>query len=246
MLTILAAMNDELRLIKSEMEIDKTIFLRPFTIFIGRYHGIDLTLIRTGIGKDAMYAAVSYCIQNLKPTFLMNIGYAGGLDPRLAAGDIIIANSIVDEADGKIITADSSIVGGAVSKAEAANIHYCVGRIVTVKNAITEPHDKAYIGAKFEAAACDMESATFAAVAASNNIQYVVARAILDTMDTALPALSKTVTADGGITIGKIVGHIKTNPTDALKLPKFSYLCSQARISMTNFVREWIRYDHGV
>lgn len=246
MLTILAALNDELQLIKSETEIDKAIHIRPFAIFIGKYQGQDVALVRTSIGKGSMATAISYCIENLKTSLFMNIGYAGGLDPRLHTGDIVIASSVIDGRSEKTITIDEELVKGAISRSEAQELPYHIVKIVTVERPIADPHDKAYIGTKFEAQACDMESAPFAEALSSAGRRFLIVRAILDTMDTIVPAIPEDAVADGEIIISRFLGHLKNQPGDILKLPKFSYLRTQARIAMTNFVKEWIRHERAV
>lgn len=243
MLVILAALNDEIRLIRSEMALDKAIHFRPFAIFIGRYQGRDISLVRTGVGKKAMKAAISYCIKNLKPSLLMNIGYAGGIDPHLHPGDIIIATSIVDEPTERAWDIDEKLTEKTVAVSEAAGLLHHTGKIVTVDKPLTDPHQKAFTGTRFEAAACDMESAAFAKAASEAGIPFLVARAILDPLDTTLPEIPEEVINGGKLRFGRLIGHLKSNPKDILKLPRFSYLCSQARISMTNFVKEWSRHE---
>lgn len=237
MLTILAALNDEVKLIRAEMEIDKVIHIKPLTISTGKYEDHRITLIKTGVGREAMRNAITYCVENQKPALLVNIGYAGGLDPHLHAGDIVIADSLVDEPTEKSWKPDDGLVKRSASIAESCDIRHRVGRIVTVEKSINTPHQKAFIGTRFEAIACDMESAIFAEVAIGAGIPFIVARSILDPLDTVLPEIPKEAVPDGETCIGPLLSHFKTRPKDLLMLPRYSYLANLARISMTNFIK---------
>lgn len=246
MLTIFGALNDEIRLIKAEMEIDKAVRIRPFLVFTGKYQGKSISLVQTGVGKQAMKDAISYCIENIKPSLLINIGYAGGLDPHMQPGDIVLASEIIDEPTEKSWNVSQELIARVVDVSKSADLRYNVGKLVTVDRPVTDPHQKAFMGTRFEAIACDMESAPFAELASSAKVPFLVARSILDSMDTALPDIPQDAVINGNVQVGALLGHLKSNPRDILKLPKFSYLCNQARIAMTTFIKEWIRRDQEI
>lgn len=246
MLTIVAALNDEIRLIKAEMEVDKAIHMRPFSIFTGKYQNKKIGLVRAGLGKEATRIALTYFLENLKPSLIINIGYAGGLDPHLHTGDIVLANSVIDEATEKIWPVDEKLILDAERISEAAGLRHHTGKMVTVDRALTDPHDKAFIGTRFEAIACEMESVMVANLSSNAKVPFFVARSIIDSLDIELPEIPEKAVISGKIRIGPLMKHLRSRPQDILKLPKFSYLANQARISMTNFVREWIKHEQNL
>lgn len=246
MLTILAALNDEIKLIKSEMEIDKTVRLRNFTLHTGKFCGREIALVRTGVGKEAMKYAISYCIDEIKPSLLINIGYAGGLDPRLNAGDIVVATEAIDEKTEESFAMDRELIKTMGAVIEKSDIKFKCGKIVTVDTPLTDPHDKAFTGTKFDAIACDMESAPFAELSKTAGVRSAIVRSILDPLDTSLPIFPDDIMISGQLNLGALAGHIKSNPKDIFKLPKFSYLSNQARISLTNFLKAWVRNEKTV
>jgi len=243
MLIILGALKDEIRLIKADMEVDKAIHIRPFSFFIGKFEGKEICLVQTGVGKRAMATAIDYTLQHLEPTLFMNIGYAGGLDPTLGVGDLIIATTVINEEDETRFDTENKWIEKAKTIAAKAELRHHVGKIVTVKNAIEEPHQKAFMGTRFEAAAVDMESSAMAKIASEKGIPFLVVRTILDPLDMELPMIPEEAIVGGELQIGKLLGHIKKNPKDLFKLPKLSYIANQARMAMTNFVKEWVHHE---
>lgn len=246
MLTIIASLQDEIRLIKSEMEIDKAIHVRPFSIFSGKYKSKKITLVRTGMGKEQTETALNYYIKNFKSELIMNIGYSGGLDPHLHAGDISISKSVIDELSQRKIDVDENLISRAKSSAESGGLRFHIGKTVTVEKPIHGPHEKAFAGTKFEAIACDMESATIAKYASNAKIPFFVVRAVIDPMDVELPEIPESAIIEGSVKLGRFIKHLKSSPKDILKIPKLSFLANQARISITNFVKEWIRNEENL
>jgi adenosylhomocysteine nucleosidase len=245
MLTIVAALHDEIRLIKSEMEIDSTIRMKPFAIYKGKYNNSKIALVRTGVGKENTKQALTYILDNLKPSTILNVGYAGGLDPHLHSGDIVIANFVIEEASESSWPVDQGLVENAKTVSESADLRLHVGKMVTVEKPLTGPHDKAFTGTRFEAIACEMESSIIAEAATKAKVPFLIVRSVIDPMDVEVPEIPEKAISDGKVKIGRLLGHLKGSPKDILKLPKFSYLANQARISLTNFIRTWVSNEQN-
>jgi len=240
MLTFFAALNDEIKLIKADIEQDSAIHIKPFSIYTGKLGTQKIAIVRTGIGKENMKKAVDLSLKYIKPTLMVNIGYAGGLDPHLQAGDIVFSNQVIDEQTGETWDVETEHLKKLEELAKSLDARYHTGKSITVDKAITDPHQKAFLGTKFEAISCDMESSGLAVASKESGIPFVIVRSILDPMDILIPEIPEEAVKDGGVKVGEMLSHLKSNPKDILKLPKLSYLCSQARISLTNFIKEWV------
>lgn len=245
MFTFVAALKDEIKLIRAEMEIDTAVHIKPFSVYSGILLKEKINLVKSGVGKNALEKAVLYCLKHLPDSVYINIGYAGGLDPRLHAGDIVLGTKTFDEKTGEQWSSTEGLLSKAVSACAAAGLKYQIGAIVTVEKALATPHEKAFAGTQFEAIACDMESSRFAEILTRENIPFLMARVILDPMDTELPDIPEEAIINGEFKIGKFLGHIVSKPRDILKLPKINYLCNQARITLTNFVKELVKNEKG-
>jgi len=243
MIAIFAALEDEIRPIKDEMVIDKSIRLKALSIYAGKYRGIKMAVVRSGIGSDAMKNAVKYALQTLNPSMMVNIGYGGGLDPKLHPGDIVIAEELINGSDGASIKADADALKHAISVAELKEIHYKIGKVVTVEAPILDASEKAYTGARFGAIVCDMESYHFASSAIDAGKRFLVVKSILDPMDFALPECIKTMT--GGDVSGK--GFLSSvRAQDITRLPQLIYFRREARRSIEDFITKEVRHEYGI
>jgi adenosylhomocysteine nucleosidase len=95
MVGIIGAMDDEMALLQSGMELDQTVTIGAFTFFSGRLEGKPVVLLRCGIGKVQAAVGCALLIHTFKPDLVINTGSAGGIDPALCFGDAIISTGLV-------------------------------------------------------------------------------------------------------------------------------------------------------
>lgn len=112
---------------------------------------------------------------------LVSFGFAGGLDPKLDRGSIIIAKSVLTPQGLEIPTSPMW------SNRIAAQLHhaYSIGNILGSPHPITESQKKIELFHQTKAVAVDMESYAMAEIAQANQIPFIVIRVILD------PAIKK-------------------------------------------------------
>lgn len=244
MIAIIAAMKDEVKDILSKLELDEVVHIKPSIIYHGKYKGHEIALMVSGIGYEAMHKATVYLLDNFNPSVCLHIGYAGGTDPLLQVGDLIIASELREKDKDKIFVTDDLLKKKAVEICIRENLRYKEGVVVTVAEPLNTPHEKAFLGTQYESLAIDMESSAFAEVATFHKIPFVVARAIFDPLDMPLPALSDTITTDGDINKFELARHVYHNPKDLLNLPKFAYCANKAREVMTKFIDFWLDGTH--
>lgn len=239
-LAIVAALGDEIRIIRSKMEVDTRVHIRPALFETGKYGGTRVILARSGMGPKAMEFAVSYLFANYRPSLCLHIGYLGSANPYYQSGDIIVASSITDIASGARYETDGNLCQKALLLCNNLGLRAKTAGIVTALNVIHTPHEKAFIGTKNQAHGIDMESSVFAAACAKNNVPYIVARAVLDPMDIELPKLGDAIDPEGKTDFFGLAEHIIRRPMDLLKLPQIEYLATEARRAISQFVNGWI------
>jgi adenosylhomocysteine nucleosidase len=136
-------------------------------------------------------------------TGVVSFGLAGGLDPGLPAGTLIVANEVV--AGGQIWPTNallSAQLGGATG-------HRCLG----LDRIVDSPAEKRRLGCETGAAAVDMESGAVAATASAMDVPFAVLRAICDPADTALPpAALVALDSAGRIAPAPLAWSILTHP----------------------------------
>ena len=113
---------------------------------------------------------------------LVSFGVAGGLDPTLQSGDIIIASGVIDET-GKYAPTDDGwrdAVLSAIGNAQS-------GMVYGSDHALSDIAEKQAAFSDYGAVAVDMESHGVARAAHECDLPFLIVRAIADTAATALP-----------------------------------------------------------
>ncbi len=143
---------------------------------------------------------------------IISFGVAGGLDPSLEAGDLVVASEIItaDERWATAPTLSASLVAG-------TNIGRCRivgGTIAGAEEIILDPRNKAVLHGESGAKAVDMESHIAASYAASVGLPFAALRAISDPASRSLPALAlNALKPNGDIDPWKVLRGVARKPT---------------------------------
>jgi adenosylhomocysteine nucleosidase len=153
--------------------------------FVAREGGLDgrrLVIVESGAGCQAAARATQSLILGHRPQWIISAGFAGGLDDRIAQGDILLADEIVDP-ERRALAIDFKMHPDAF--AAPPKVH--VGRLVTVDRVIESAAKKRALGAEYGALAVDMESMGVAEVCRNEKIRFLSVRVITDAVDRTLP-----------------------------------------------------------
>lgn len=94
-LGILCATPEELEAVRDQLRLDPEPELHgPTRVWRGRHAGHDLVLARTGIGKVNAAAAASLLLSRFEVEALICSGVAGGLNPDLPVGAVVLAERL--------------------------------------------------------------------------------------------------------------------------------------------------------
>lgn len=91
---IIGAMQQEIALLKQQLTESRTEQLGGLTFYVGALAGKNVVLVQSGIGKVAAAVATTLLISQFKPDCVINTGSAGGFDPELNVGDIVISSEV--------------------------------------------------------------------------------------------------------------------------------------------------------
>jgi adenosylhomocysteine nucleosidase len=103
---ILGAFGAEVALIHSRIQNPKEIIIQHIHFTKGILNGHQVVLAQTGMGKVNAAITTSLLLDHFKPTRVLFTGIAGGVDPQLAPGDLVIGDKIAHH-DYGTITPDS-------------------------------------------------------------------------------------------------------------------------------------------
>ncbi|KMO29119.1 phosphorylase [Methylobacterium aquaticum] len=127
---------------------------------------------------------------------VMSIGIAGGLDPNLVPGDVVVATGV--SAGGVRHPAHPQVVAALARRLVDAPARVIEADVVGVEAAVLSPHAKAQLRAETGAAVVDMESHVAAAFAEAHGLPFCAVRVVCDPADRALPAaIAKALKPDG-------------------------------------------------
>lgn len=92
---ILGAMDEEVALLKASLNDLKETQWKHLTFFEGMLNGMEVVLVKCGIGKVAAGIATAVLIEQYAPDAVVNTGSAGGFEKNLNIGDLVIASHVI-------------------------------------------------------------------------------------------------------------------------------------------------------
>jgi adenosylhomocysteine nucleosidase len=147
---------------------------------------------------------------------LMSFGLAGGLDPGLRAGSIVLPHEVISR-DGMRFRATASW-RRTLSAAIARERLVAAGALLTTPVSIVAVADKAAAFRETGAVAVDMESVGVATVAAARDLPFIAARVIVDTAADALPRAVAAASRAGHLNMPRLIGGLVLAPQDLFAL----------------------------
>ena len=143
---------------------------------------------------------------------VISFGVAGGLDPSLKSGDVVVATEVL--AGDTRFLAGLALNEEMITSAALKRRRVVRGGLAGVEQVIAATACKAALHSETGAAAVDMESHIAAAYAAEAGLPFAALRVITDPASRALPALAKSaIKPNGDIDLRKVLRGIARNPT---------------------------------
>jgi hopanoid-associated phosphorylase len=142
---------------------------------------------------------------------VISFGVAGGLDPALKSGDVVVATEVL-AGDGRWL-AGLALNDELVARLALGRRRVVRGGLAGVEQVIAARAGKAALWSETGAAAVDMESHIAAAYAAEAGLPFAALRVISDPASRALPAIAMSaIKPNGDIDLGKVLRGVARNP----------------------------------
>jgi hopanoid-associated phosphorylase len=159
---------------------------------------------------------------------VLSFGIAGGLDPALVPGDLIVSTWV--RGPGGAYRADMSWAA-ALARATGARL----GVVAGAAAAVADPAAKRALRDATGALAVDLESEAAAAFAAAYALPFVALRAVADTAKEAVPAAAVAgLTSDGRLAPGRVALALLRRPRE---LPALIQVAKRARAAHAALAR---------
>jgi adenosylhomocysteine/aminodeoxyfutalosine nucleosidase len=163
-----------------------------------KYKDLDIVVAYSKIGKVFSTLTATTMIEKFSCEKLLFSGVAGGINPKLKIGDLIVANQLCQHdlditafghphgfvPGGSVyIDTDISLKNIAIDVAKQNGIDIIEGIIATGDQFVAEETRKSFIESTFNADALEMEGGSVAVVCNATNTPFLILRAISDTAD---------------------------------------------------------------
>jgi hopanoid-associated phosphorylase len=143
---------------------------------------------------------------------VISFGVAGGLDPSLKSGDVVVATEVT-AGDARWF-AGLSLAEDQIAALAMGGRRIVRGGLAGVEEVVVAQACKAALRSETGAAAVDMESHIAAAYAAEAGLPFAALRVISDPASRALPALARAaIKPNGDVDLRKIFHGLVQNPT---------------------------------
>jgi hopanoid-associated phosphorylase len=143
---------------------------------------------------------------------VISFGVAGGLDPSLKSGDVVVATEVT-AGDARWF-AGLSLAEDQIAALAMGGRRIVRGGLAGVEEVVVAQACKAALRSETGAAAVDMESHIAAAYAAEAGLPFAALRVISDPASRALPALARAaIKPNGDVDLRKIFHGLMQNPT---------------------------------
>ncbi|MDR0957719.1 MAG: 5'-methylthioadenosine/adenosylhomocysteine nucleosidase [Clostridiales bacterium] len=199
---IIGAMEEEISIFKSRLNIIATRNIIDVDFYIGKLHENNVVIARSGIGKVNAAACAQILIDKYGAEIIINVGVAGSLNPEVKIGDVVISTDtayydfdcsdigdeigLIPRMNRKFFPADENLVSKSFDAAKDVCIDKNVfrGRIVSGDRFVGKNSVKAQVLDIYpDALCCDMEGTAIGHVSFINKVPFVVIRSISDTAD---------------------------------------------------------------
>ena len=145
---------------------------------------------------------------------LLSFGFAGGLDPSLRPGDLVIGAGVIG-ADGAMRPTDDALAQRLCAALDAASCRWSAGLVAHADQAVATLAAKRTLHARTRAAIVDMESRA----AAEAGLRFAILRAVVDPAERALPSSAlAALKSSGRIDSLALIGGLLRRPREIAAL----------------------------
>ncbi len=178
-----------------------------------------VVVLHTGVGEKSCRERIVPFLEAQPLDLLISSGFAGGVDPSLGVGDLLLADNFSNPEP--LARADGILVAR-------------VARLVTADRVIESAADRRRLAQEKGAVAVDMETEWIAQACAAKKVPMLSLRAISDTADAPFPAPPSVLfdLARQRTDPRRLSGYLLKNPAAVVRLIRFARQVGVARASL--------------
>jgi len=229
---IIGAMAAEVEGLISLLDQPQITSIAGLNFYCGKLVNHQVVVVQCGVGKVNAAMCAQLLIDHFHVSAIINTGVAGGVDPQVAIGDVVISQTAIHHdfdttnfgyPPGTVpglatshFPADPQLQKAALQAAYSVvgQVRTHIGTIVSGDQFIASEERKDYLYHTFRGMCAEMEGAAIAHVAYLNQIPFVIIRIISDQADTTAPADFNTFLQQIIPDLNQIVCHTIENYSD--------------------------------
>ncbi|SOC20681.1 adenosylhomocysteine nucleosidase [Ureibacillus xyleni] len=196
-IAVIGAMEEEVELLRNALENTNVTTIANSEYTLGTYNNKEVVLLKSGIGKVNAAMSTTILLHEFKPDVVINTGSAGGYDPSLDVGAVVISDevrhhdvdvTIFDYEMGQVpqmppaFKSDEELIKVAQEAVTEIGEHQVgVGLICSGDSFMNDPERVEKVRSYFpQMKAVEMEAAAVAQVCYQFKTPFVVIRALSD------------------------------------------------------------------
>ncbi|MBX3414639.1 MAG: hypothetical protein KF708_18270 [Pirellulales bacterium] len=175
----------------------------------GGLRGRHVMLVDSGMGMERARRATELLIAGHRPEWIVSAGLSGGLVAELQRGDLVVAESVVDEAGGMLTIELPAGMAEWLTGRKAQR-----GRMLTIDRIADTPAEKRTLGERHQALSVDCETYAVGEACRAAGTKFLAVRVVLDEVEDRLPdELLRLSRTQGGVRrAGGLVGAVWNRP----------------------------------
>ena len=228
MLIVVASMEQELTGLRRE--------LREIEDATGISSQVEFQVL--GVGPERAGAAMAALLENRRSKIdgVLLVGVAGGVDPELETGDLLLADrhalqNGASQGAGQAIKPDADMLQSAQKAALELSVPIFNGGSLTVDHLVAKPHEREALRTEYQVYSVNMEDYRAAEAAQNAGVPFLSVRVVLDTASQRLPGYLPGLARSRYKVVTKILLMPWRIPT-MLRLKRQLQLCQAV---LTNF-----------
>jgi adenosylhomocysteine nucleosidase len=164
--------------------------------FCFQLNGRPVVLAVSGAGAENAYQTTRDLVESFQPEGVFSIGFAGGLQDALHAGDLFVADEVIEELTGQRYACRKGLL-----PLSAAG-----GSLLSARAVAASSASKEALARRWGAVAVDMESAGVARASNETGVPFGALKAITDALDHSLAIdFQRCWSDDGKLSTWKIL-----------------------------------------
>lgn len=166
-------------------------------------------------------AVVSRALLEKGATALLSWGCAGGLDPKLSSGSLILPKTVITS-DQFLYHVDATWHESLCNRLKG-HVDFHTESLVESPRVVRTLAEKVILFRETGAIGVDMESAAVGAVAQEARVPFIVVRAVADSADTTIPdSTLNAVDEFGRLSLLKLIQGLAGHPTELIALVRIA------------------------